>query len=169
MRSKVNLGLAALSTAALLSIGLASASPASASSYPTLQNLDLATKMCATPLADGKTNGTIVTQWPCAEGERSQEWEVHDNDYGVLYTNVASGKCLVPSGSSTTKGTNLVLWTCDPHSEAEAWSGSNRDIWNVKSEMAITTKGGSVGKGAYLTQWPENGSVSQSWGWGIWN
>ena len=67
---------------------------------------------------------------------------------------VISAAVLVGAGIAVCNGSKSQSWAVGPY------------IWNVFSGQDITTKGGSTGNGAYLTQWPENGSVSQQWSWG---
>lgn len=150
-----------LTVSALVALGVAGGTDASASSSEAFENY--AISKCATPSGANTYDGTQVTLWDC-NGDASQLWHSYLVGSGYELVNDKSGRCLTPYGGSSINGADLVLWDCNG-SPGQLWGNDPlRDgmVSNGYSKF-ITPYGGSTANGAYLTQWEWNGSAGQQW------
>ncbi|EFL03996.1 secreted glycosyl hydrolase [Streptomyces sp. SPB78] len=137
---------------ALLTAGLATAAPASASGPLTGVG-----GKCVDVAGSGTANGTAVQLHGC-NGTAAQKWTVASD--GSLR---ALGKCLDETGQGTVNGTKLQLWECNG-SGAQRWvAESDGHVRNPQSGRYLDVPGGSTADGTRLQIWDRNTNPWQTW------
>lgn len=147
---------AALTTAAALSVSLASASPASAA---TSQFVGAGSGRCLDVTGNTDTLGSAMEIWDC-NGQPNQQFET--TSAGELRT-FNGTRCLDVYNNGTSPGTVVDIWSCNGQQNQKWQVNSNGTITGVQSGLCLDVDHAGTANGTRVTLWTCNGQSNQRW------
>ncbi|CAG7612479.1 ricin-type beta-trefoil lectin domain protein [Actinacidiphila bryophytorum] len=147
---------AAFSTAAALTVSLASASPAAAA---TSQFTGAGSGRCLDVTGNTDTLGSLLEIWDC-NGQPNQQFEA--TSAGELRT-FNGTRCLDAYDNGTSPGTAVDIWSCNGQQNQKWQVNSNGTITGVQSGLCLDVDHAGTANGTRVTLWTCNGQSNQRW------